>query len=250
MYNSFMTSPGAASLDEFELAHYNIGYANFNLKKYDDALNWFRRYTGLMKDAKTKTVADSYNRIGDCFFMKSSYWVAIENYEKAINLKVTDADYSLFQKAFALGLVSRHEKKVTFLNQLLKDYPKSAYIDDALYELGRAYVVLNSHDQAIGSFNKLLNDYPKSSYVSKALLQLGLIYYNTNKNKEAITYYKKVIEQFPGTADARNAMSGLKTVYMDNNDVDSYFAYLESKGEAANVRVTEQDSLSYSTAGL
>ena len=248
MYNSFMTSPGAASLDEFELAHYNIGYANFNLKKYDDALNWFRRYTGLMKDAKTKTVADSYNRIGDCFFMKSSYWVAIENYEKAINLKVTDADYSLFQKAFALGLVSRHEKKVTFLNQLLKDYPKSAYIDDALYELGRAYVVLNSHDQAIGSFNKLLNDYPKSSYVSKALLQLGLIYYNTNKNKEAITYYKKVIEQFPGTADARNAMSGLKTVYMDNNDVDSYFAYLESKGEAANVRVTEQDSLSYSTA--
>jgi TolA-binding protein len=248
MYTGFMSSPGAAALDEFELVHYNIGYANFNLKKYDEALTWFRKYASLMKDARNKTVADAYNRIGDCYFMKSSYWVAIENYEKAINLKATDADFSLFQKAFALGLVSRHEKKITFLNQLIKDYPTSSYVDDALYELGRAYVVLDANDKAITSYQKLLNEYPKSSYVPKALLQLGLVNYNINKNPEAVAYYKKVIEQFPGTADSRNAINGLKTVYMDMNDVDSYFTYLEGIGEAGNVSVSEQDSLSYSAA--
>jgi TolA-binding protein len=248
MYNKFIASPGAAGLDEFELAHYNLGYVNFNLKKYDEALNWFRRYTGLMKDAKTKTVADAYNRIGDCNFMKLSYWVAVENYEKAISLKVTDADYSLFQKAFSLGLVKRQEKKIVVLNELIKDYPKSSYIDDALYELGRANVLSNLNSQAITSFNKLLKDYPKSSYVSKALLQLGLIYYNSDKNQEAIANYKKVVEQFPGTADSRNALNGMKTVYMDMNDVDSYFTYLQSKGETENVRATEQDSLTYAAA--
>ena len=247
-YDKFIASPSAASLDEFELTNYNMAYAYFNLKNYDEALNYFRRYTGLMKDEKTKTVADSYNRIGDCYFMKLSYWVAIENYEKAMSLGVTVADYSLFQKGFALGLVSRHEKKVATLNQLLKDYPKSAFDDDALYELGRAYVVLNSNNQAITSYTKLLNDYPKSSYVPKALLNLGLIYYNTNKNQDAIASYQKVVEQYPGTADSRNALNGLKTVYMDMNNVDAYFSYLESKGQKDNVRVSEQDSLTYTAA--
>lgn len=247
-YNTFMTSTGAAALEEFEPAHYNIAYTHFNLKNYDESLNWFRRYAGAMKDAKTKMVADAYNRIGDCYFMKQSYWVAIENYEKAMAFGVSAADYSLFQKAFALGLVSRPEKKVTFLNQLLQDYPKSAYVDDALFELGRAYVTLNKNDQAIASYNKLINDYPQSSYVPKAYLNLGLIYFNMDKNPEAIAQYKKVVEQYPNTADSRNALNGLKTVYMDMNDVDTYFAYVESKGEKDNLRVSEQDSLVYTAA--
>lgn len=247
-YNKFTTSSGAASLDEFELTNYNIAYAHFNLKNYDEALNYFRRYTGSMKDAKTKTVADSYNRIGDCYFMKLSYWVAIENYEKAMTLGVSDADYSLFQKGFSLGLVNRPEKKVTTLNDLLKQYPKSAYDDDALFELGRAYVTLNSNSQAIASYNKLLSEYPKSSYVPKAYLNLGLIYFNTNKNQDAIACYQKVVELYPNTPDARNALNGLKTVYMDMNNVDAYFNYVESKGQKDNVRVSEQDSLTYTAA--
>jgi TolA-binding protein len=248
LYNKFLISPDAATLDEFELTNYNIAYSYFNLKDYDEALDYFRRYTGLMKDKKNRMVADSYNRMGDCYFMKASYWVAIENYEKAMNLGVTDADYSLFQKGFALGLVNRPEKKAAALSQLLQDFPQSAYDDDALYELGRVYVVLNSNNQAITSYTQLLNNYPKSSYVPKVLLNLGLIYYNTNRNKDAIASYQKVVDQYPGTPDSRDALNGLKTVYMDMNNVDAYFNYLESKGEKDNVRMSEQDSLTYTSA--
>jgi TolA-binding protein len=154
----------------------------------------------------------------------------------------------LFQKGFAFGLVNRPEKKVSTLNQLLKDYPKSAFDDDALYELGRAYVVLSSNSQAITSYTKLIKEYPTSSYVPKAWLNLGLIYFNTNKNQDAIGCYQKVVDQFPGTPDSRNALNGLKTVYMDMNNVDAYFSYLESKGEKDNVRISEQDSLVYTEA--
>lgn len=248
MYNEFINSPMAASLDEFEMAHYNIGYCFFNMKKYDDALSWFRRYCSLMKDAKSKITADAYNRIADCYFMKLSYWVAIENYDKAMNYGVADADYSLFQKAFALGLVSRPEKKIVFLNQLMKEYPKSAFVDDGLYETGRAYVSLNKNEDALAAFNKLITDFPSSSYVPKSLLQMGLIYYNQDKYAEAITCYKKVAEQYPGSIDSRNALNGLKTVYVDKNEVETYFTYLSSHGESGNVRSSEQDSLTYVAA--
>jgi TolA-binding protein len=248
LYNTFLGSTGAAGLDEFELAHYNIGYCYFDIKNYDEAMSWFKKYTGLMKDARNKLVADAYNRIGDCYFMKSSYWVAIENYEKAVSLNATDADYAMFQKGFALGLVNRPEKKIATLSELLKIYPKSRYCDDAIFELGRAYVSMNSNTKAIEAFNRMLKEYPESNYAPKSLLQLGLIHYNMDKNQDAIMYYKQVAEKYQGTSDARNAMSGLKTVYIDMNDVDSYFNYLEKAGGSSDIRVSEQDSLSYTAA--
>jgi TolA-binding protein len=94
----------------------------------------------------------------------------------------------------------------------------------------------------------LISEYPKSSYIPKAYLNLGSIYFNTNKNQDAITCYQKVVDQYPNTPDARNALNGLKTVYMDMNNVDAYFSYVESKGQKDNVRVSEQDSLTYTAA--
>ncbi|HEX2936602.1 MAG TPA: tetratricopeptide repeat protein [Bacteroidales bacterium] len=248
LFNTFLGSPGVNSLEEYPMAYYSIAYCYFNLKDYDRAMEWFQKYISQAKEAKRNTVADSYNRIGDCQFMKPAYWVAIENYEKSIALNIVDVDYALFQKAFALGLVNRPEKKVSTLNQLLSSYPTSGYADDAYFEMGRAYISLNNSQKATETFNKLIKDYPSSSYVPKAMLQLGLICYNQDKNKEAAEYYKKIIETYPGTSYARDASMGLKTVYVDMNDVDSYFAYLDKSGLSGDVSKAEQDSLTYTAA--
>lgn len=248
LYYLFIEAPNATALDEYAIAHYNIAYCCFNLKAYEKATDWFKKYIALTKDARINTVADAYNRIGDCLFMQPAYWVAIENYEKGIALNIVDADYALFQKAFALGLVNRPEKKATTLNQLIADYPTSQYVDDAYYELGRAYTMVNANQKATETFTHLLGDYPSSSYVPKALLQLGLISYNNDKNQDAVGYYKQVIEKYPGTSYARDAAMGLKSVYVDMNEVDSYFAYLEKTGISGDVRKSEQDSLLYSAA--
>lgn len=247
-YNAFMTSPGAANLKEFELSNYNIAYCYFNQKNYEEAMNWFKRYTSLMKDARTNIVADCYNRIGDCYFMKSVYWTAADNYDKAITMGVSDVDYAMFQKGFTLGLVNRPERKIETLTQLIKTYPKSSYVDDALYEMGRSYVTMEKPDLAVQTYNRILTEYPSSSYVPKTLLQLGLISYNRDKDADAITYYKKVITDFPNTNDARDALAGLKNVYAGINDADSYIRYVESLGNFANVSQSEQDSLYYRAA--
>lgn len=248
LFSTFLSSPGVSSLEEYPTAYYSIAYCYFNLKDYDKAMEWFQKYINQVKEAKRNTVADSYNRIGDCQFMKPAYWVAIENYEKSIAMNIVDVDYALFQKAFALGLVNRPEKKVSSLNQLLTSYSTSGYADDAYFEMGRAYISLNNSQKATETFNKLIKEYPSSSYVPKAMLQLGLICYNQDKNQDAAAYYKKVIENYPGTSYARDASMGLKTVYVDMNDVDAYFAYLDKAGLSGDVSKTEQDSLTYTAA--
>ncbi len=248
LYRKFVSMPGAAQTDEYIQVNYGLGYAAFSQKKYAEALGWFQKYVTAMKNATTKTVADSYNRIGDCYFMQPAYWIAIENYDKAMSYNLSAPDYSCFQKGFSYGLVDRHEKKIETLTQLISTYPNSNYVDDALFEIGRSYVTLGRSEQAISSFKTLIADYPKSSYVSKALLQLGLVYYNTDKGKEALAYYKKVVSDYPGSSDARNALTGIKTIYVDMNEVDTYVSYANSLGALSNVSLSEQDSLTYKAA--
>jgi tetratricopeptide (TPR) repeat protein len=248
LYRKFLAMPGAAQTEEFNQANYGLGYAAFSRKEYAEALSWFLKYAGVMKQAATKPVSDAYNRIGDCYFMQPAYWQAIENYDKAMNYNLSAPDYACFQKGFSYGLVDRHEKKIETMAQLISIYPGSNYVDDALFETGRSYTTLGKTDQAISSFKTLLTDYPNSSYVSKSLLQLGLAYYNMDKGNEALEYYKKVIAGFPSSPDARNALTGIKTVYLDMNDVDAYVNYANSLGDFSNVSLSEQDSLMYKAA--
>ncbi|MDR1172648.1 MAG: tetratricopeptide repeat protein [Bacteroidales bacterium] len=248
LYRSYLSMPGAAQTEEYRQAGYGLGYAAFSQKKYAEALGWFQKYVSLMKNVATKTVADSYNRIGDCQFMQPSYWTALESYDQAWKYNLSTPDYACFQKGFTYGLVDRQEKKIETLTQLLGSYPKSSYVDDALFEIGKAYVTLRKNEQAISSFKTLIADYPNSGYVSRAMLQLGLVYYNMDNGREALEYYKKLIADFPSSPDARNALTGIKNVYVDMNDADGYIAYAGSLGKMGNVSLSEQDSLTYKVA--
>ena len=247
-YNNFLTTSGAFQLEEYNLAHYNMGYSYFKLKDYLNSIQWFRKYIGFVKNESSKTVADAYNRIGDSYFISRTYWVAIEYYDKAIELGLLDKDYALFQRGFTLGLLIRPEKKINTLQRLLDEHPESAYTDDALFEMAKSNLDLQNPDIALEKYLMLIERYPTSSYVKKSLVQLGLLNYNKDQNQKALNYYKKVVTEFPGTAEAKNALTGIKNIYVDMNDVDSYFAYVNGLGEFADVELTEQDSLVYSAA--
>ncbi|MBU8892748.1 MAG: tetratricopeptide repeat protein [Bacteroidales bacterium] len=247
-YNNFLTTSGSFQLQEYNMAHYNVGYSYFKLKDYPNSIQWFRKYIGFTKNEKSKSVTDSYNRIGDSYFISRTYWLAIEFYDKAVENGLMDKDYALFQRGFALGLLTRPEKKITSLQRLLDEHPESAYIDDALFEMAKSHIVMQNPDKALEKYIRLVEEYPSSSYVKKSLVQLGLINYNNDKNTEALKYYQRVVAEFPGTSEAKNALTGIKNIYVDMNDVDSYFAYVNGLGEFADISLSEQDSLTYISA--
>ena len=244
----FIVTPGAFGLEEYLIAHYNLGYAYFKMKQYDTAITWFRKYNSLQNDSRINTVADAYNRIGDCFFIQRRYWAAIDYYEKAANLDVLDADYALFQRGFSLGLVSRPEKKIETLKELLSKYPASSYTDDAIFEIAEAYNILENTSQAIDFYNRVESEFPNSSYYPKALVQIGLLYYNSSDLENSLAYYKRVVETFPNSAEAKNALIGIRNIYIDKGDAETYFSYASKLGSIANISATEKDSLSYMAA--
>ena len=247
-YNTFILTSGSFGTDYFGLAHYNIAYAEFKEKNYESAKSWWRKYINIEKNKSTSTVGDAYNRIGDCYFVQRDFQQAINYYEKGSMIVAASPDYSIYQKAISLGILKQHETKITELNGLINKYPKSNYVDDALYEMGKSYVSMGDLNNAIRKYKTIKEKYPTSSYSKKAMLQLGLVYYNSNDYDNSMAFYKRVVNEFPGTQESIESLLGIRNIYMDRNDLDGYVAYTKTLGSFAQVDVREQDSLSYVTA--
>lgn len=241
-YELFMGIPGAANLEEYRMVRYNIGSALYNLGEYPEALGHFSNFETTAVNPRPEVMADALNRIADCYFIATDYRTAIRYYDRVIAFDV-DADYAMYQKGFALGLVNDNRGKADVLSALKTKYPTSALMPNVIYERGRAYVTLEDFRSGEADFNAVISDYPGSSLVPAAIVQLGLLYYNQGDNPKAIEQYKKVIENYKSTPEARYALTGLRNSYVDMNDVSAYFAYVRDVD--GDVSTSQQDSLTY-----
>lgn len=245
---TYLNNTRQRNTDMYALAHYNLGYSYFKLKNYDTALARFRQYVEMESNQQAASLADAYNRIGDCLYQNRQFAAAEENYSYAAQLLPAAGDYSIYQKGFLLGLQKDYNGKIQAMDRLIREYPESQYVDDALFEKGRSYVLMENHTSAAQAFNQLIGQFPQSSLARKAGIQLGLLYYNSNQPDKAVTAYKQVISNYPGSEEARVALQDLKSVYIDLNDINAYATYVNSLGGNIRLEVGEQDSLTYIAA--
>jgi len=223
----FVKDDNAKTTPEFKNANYNLAYAYFKLKEYDNAIKYYGDFITVVKDDKIRQT-DAYLRLGDCNFISTKYWPAMDAYNKAIDLKSVDADYAAFQKGISYGFVSKNANKIEDLEKFVKTYPNSQYADDAYYELGNTYVNERKTDKAIATYDKLIQTNTKSSYVAKSILKQGLIYYNGNKNEQALTKFKKVVAEFPNSPESLEAVATARLIYVDNGRVEEYATWVKT----------------------
>ena len=245
-YKQFLNSSNAASTPEYQDINYNLAYAYFSDKQYEQAATFFESYAASNVQDQTK-LNDAYLRLGDSRFISSKYWPALEAYNKSIALNKTDQDYATFQKSMSYGFIKKDEDKISGLQTFSTKFPNSTYRDDALYELGNIYVSQNKNDQAITAYDKLVRDLPGSSYVSKALLKKALILDNKNKSDEALALLRKVAGDYPGTPEALQAVTTAKLIYIDLGRVDEYGQWVSTL-DFIDVEDAELDDAAYASA--
>lgn len=234
--------------EEYGLALYNLGYTAFKQKQYSSAQTWFARCVQSGVSLQATVMADAYNRLGDCNFYARSFETAQQMYAKAAATDTSLGDYSLFQEAFVKGLQRNYTGKIQTLNHMITAYPSSQYLDDALYEQGRAFVQLEDSENAVKRYKLLVERFPDSPLSRKAANEIGLLYYQNDQYAAAIEAYKTVITKYPGSDEARLAQRDLRSIYIDLNKVDDYMAFATSIPGGANFDVNERDSLTYVAA--
>jgi TolA-binding protein len=226
-YKAFVSLAGAKESPEFKNSNYNLAYASFKLKEYEQAGNYFQSQIANSPSDKTR-LNDSYLRLADCRFVTTKYAQALEAYNKVIASKSEDVDYAYYHKAICYGFMGENEKKIEDLNAFLQQYAKSEYRDDAFFELGNTYVAENKDDLAIRTYDKLNTEFKLGSFTAKAILRQGLVYYNADKDEQALTKFKKVASDFPKSPEALEAVATARLIYVDNGKVDEYATWVRT----------------------
>ena len=226
-FKQFESFAEAKSVPEFKNSAYHLAYVYFKLKEYEQAATYFQNYVAVAKDDKVR-LNDAYLRLGDCRFVTTKYWPAMDAYNKVMEFKGLDADYAAYQKAISYGFVSKNDRKIEDLVKCVTAYPKSQYRDDVYFELGNTYVTEKKTDLAIKAYDQLIAEYPSSSYASKALLRQGLVYYNAEKDAQALLKFKKIAADYPRSAEALEAVSTARLIYVDNGKVDEYAQWVKT----------------------
>ena len=241
----FKNSPAASRTAEMNDLDYNLGYTYFKLKDYGSAISYFKSYSDKGTDGSKKN--DANVRLGDCYFVTSKYWPAIESYNKVLQSASPEKDYAAFQKAISYGFIGKGDTKLEELNAFISRYPKSSLKDDALFELGNSYIKNNQEDIGLESYDRLISDYPGSSLVPRALLRQGLVFYNSNKNDLALNKFKTVVRNYPNSQEAVQAVATAKLIYVDTGQVGEYAKWVEGL-DFVEVSDAELDNATYESA--
>jgi TolA-binding protein len=239
-WKAFQEMPGSYGLKEYDIANYNIAYAQFMNKNYEDAGISFRKYLMSKKLDDAMKAADANVRTADCYFMQKNYASAADYYETSIALNKIDVDYAMYQKAICNGLLKNYKEKISDLVALQKQYPSSPYIVSSVYEIAQGYKMAGDPDNAITWYDKIINQYPTSPYVTSATKTAGFLYYNENKYDKAFTYLDKIVKQNPKSEEAKDAIETIKKIFKEQNKPEEMENYMASIGSSVNVNELDE----------
>jgi len=246
-YRIFLFAPAATHLDFYNNVNYNLGYCYFKKENYAESLTWFRKYVNEKDQTDVKRYNDAHIRIADAAFMLRDYSTASANYNFAIKAGHSVSDYCYFQLGMLEGLQGNMTAKVAAMQQIENKYPKSLYVDDAMYEKGNALLTKEDFSGALNQFEKVITQYPNSNYLSKARLKKGLIYFNQGNNKNAIDAYKDVVTKHPNSNEANEALEGMKNAFIKEGKPDEFINFANNL-PGPKIASGAQDTIFYSAA--
>ena len=246
-YSAYISST-KTNADNRPLAYYNLGYSRFGEKKYDDALSAFDRAIKSPGNLSAPTIADAYNRVGDCHYYSNKFANAAANYDKAYELNPTAGDYALFQKGMMRGLARDYTGKISIIDRMMEQYPSSGLIPSALLEKAESCVALDRTDDAIDIYRRLVAEYPSTSQGRNGYLQLAITNLSAGNRKAAIENYRQVISSYPTSEEAKVASDDLKRIYADDGNLDEYARFIASVPNAPRLESSEMDNLTFEAA--
>lgn len=247
-FQTYHRNAHAAADRNYPMSFYSFGYSALKINKYADAEKAFQTFLTFADEVQNdELTADATARLADCNFMQKNLKAAIKNYEKCESMQQSNADYALYQQAKCYGYQRKNNEKINILKRLTQNYPKSAYNDDAEYDIALTYHLNNDYAQAIVAYQNFIDKHPKSNYTKQAYNKLAQAYLNTQEVEQSIETFKYVFENYRGTEEAKDALANLENIYTEQGTTGEFFAYIKNKGNIT-ISAERQDSITFKAA--
>lgn len=228
-------------------ARYNLGYAYFALKEFNNAASEF----ALAADAaglSDAVRADALCRLGDCRYYTSDFKGALSHYRRAVEANPAGGDYASFQSAAMQGFMRQYSDKIATLEKMEAAYPQSALMPSVLLEKAVTYLQLSRTDDAIIAYRNLVARYPRTEAGRNGYLQLAQTLNNIGRDDEAADAYRDIIKKYPTSDEARLSVVALKRNYVEADRIDELADFLNSVPGAPTLSASEVEKMAFTAA--
>lgn len=176
---------------------YGLGYAFYNLQQYDRALFNFKEYVS-KAPRNQSNVADGTLRLADCYYVTKSYPEAMVNYRKVAAMRSADEDYARLQAGTILGILSKYDEAKGELDILIKNFPKSNYVDEAIFQKAQLEFEQGNYAVAVTGYSNLIQTYSTSPLIPYAYTRRAASLYNLKEYNKTAQDYITVIQNYGG----------------------------------------------------
>jgi len=128
-------------------------------------------------------------------------------------------DDSAALKLYMLAEISRTENDATghdaIITQMVKRFPSSRWLEEALYSGGNMYLLKHDAKQAIYHYTTLVTLFPRSTYAPSAHWRAAWLNYRTRNYSEAARLMDEQIVQYAGGIEEPGALYWRGRIYED-----------------------------------
>ena len=90
--------------------------------------------------------------------------------------------------------IQDYERTIEGAGLLIERYPSSAYVEQAMYDVGWAWYDMEDYGNSITAFERLVERFPGGYRGSRALFQIGEAHFALENYREAIPFYQRLVD--------------------------------------------------------
>ncbi|HNV29381.1 MAG TPA: tetratricopeptide repeat protein [Cyclobacteriaceae bacterium] len=225
-YQRIIGINGYGNQDILLKARYGLGYAYYNLQQYDRALFNFKEFVN--KAPRTQSnLSDGMLRLADCYYVSKSYPEALINYRKVVQYRSVDEDYAHLQSGAILGIMRKYEEAGAELDLIIKNYPQSRILDEALFQRAQLDFEQGNYASAVTGYSTLIQTKATSRFVPYAYTRRAASYFNLKEYNKTAQDYITVLENYgshPASNDVLIPLQEALNLSGRSSDFDKYLA--------------------------
>jgi TolA-binding protein len=126
------------------------------------------------------------------FIFSCAYFNTLYNARKIYN----QAEKNRIERGESRALNDQYNKVVEKCSKLIRDYPDSKWVDDAVFLMGKALVRSGDYDKGLKKFRELMDNFPDSDYVPKSYYWLAYTHAQKEEYNKALQYVKDFLESY------------------------------------------------------
>jgi TolA-binding protein len=163
-------------------------------------------------------------------FILFSFFLSCTYYNTFYNAKRSFKEGEDAQKRSAPGVKSsaaetKYEEAIKKASKVLTFHPKSKWVDDALFLIGRAYYNMEEYAKAERKFKELLASFPKSKLAEECRYYMSLCQYKSGSEEDAVQSLQSIVESEKADKKKRaEAAFMLGEIYSGREEYDDAIA--------------------------